>query len=113
MKNINSLLFSALLIINFNLYSNLQATETEPTWETMKYGLFVHFVYGGEYKDMTPLNNEGNFPQDIDEFAEKFNVQKFTNDVDEMPIWEYYIPVKLWPNINFISMITTLRNAIY
>jgi hypothetical protein len=74
----------------FPHYGFSQVKSVEPNWETMKYGLFVHFVYGGEYGGMTPLGKTGGFPANIDEFAENFDVQKFANDVQAMG-FEYVI----------------------
>jgi len=70
-----------------NSYSQI---NNKLSWEAMKYGLFVHFVFGGEYGGMTPLSKAGGFPKNIDEFAEKFDVQKFANDVQTMG-FEYVI----------------------
>jgi alpha-L-fucosidase len=83
---------SVFLVILF-LASSCSETSNKtpaPTWETMKYGLFVHFVYGGEYGGMTPLGKGGGFPNNIDEFAESFDVEKFADDVKAMG-FEYVI----------------------
>ena len=59
-------------------------------WELMKYGLFVHFVFGGEYGGMTPIGREGGFPPDIDAFAEAFDAEAFASNVQSMG-FEYVI----------------------
>jgi uncharacterized repeat protein (TIGR02059 family) len=80
-----------MLIITFTANkANAQAKDNSATWESMKYGMFVHYVFGGEYGGMTPLSPKGGFPKDIDEFVNKFDVQKFANDVQAMG-FEYVI----------------------
>jgi hypothetical protein len=87
MKKITFIFVLIGLMYSGNIYAQI---NNKLSWEAMKYGLFVHFVYGGEYGGMTPLNKSGAFPANIDEFAEKFNVQKFANDVQTMG-FEYVI----------------------
>jgi alpha-L-fucosidase len=83
---INSLF---VFLILFSSCSN-NNKALEPTWETMKYGLFVHYVFGGEFGGMTPIGKNGGFPANIDEFAENFDVEKFADDVHSMG-FEYVI----------------------
>jgi hypothetical protein len=75
--------------------------EPPPVWETMKYGLFVHFVFGGEFRGMTPLGPEGGFPPDLDAFAEAFEVERFAADVASMG-FEYVIFTAWHANMNVL-----------
>jgi len=75
--------------------------ENNATWETMKYGLFVHHVYGGEYGGMTPLNSSGGYPSSIDDFVSRFNVQRWANDVKAMG-FEYVIFTAWHANMNIL-----------
>lgn len=70
-------------------------------WEVMKYGLFVHYVYGEEYGLMTPMSKNGGEPKDINEFTEKFNVEKFADDVAAMG-FEYVIFTAWHANMNLL-----------
>lgn len=81
-------LFMLIGIVCIN--NSFSQVNNKLSWESMKYGMFVHFVYGGEYGGMTPINKTGSFPANIDEFVEGFNVQKFANDVQTMG-FEYVI----------------------
>ena len=72
-----------------------------PTWETMKYGLFVHFVYGEEYGLMTPMTYKGGEPKDINDFANNFDVEKFADDVQSMG-FEYVIFTAWHANMNLL-----------
>jgi hypothetical protein len=84
-------MFLLVLVLSFTINKGFsQAKNNSAIWESMKYGLFVHFVFGGEYGGMTPLSPAGGFPKDIDEFVNKFDVQKFANDVKAMG-FEYVI----------------------
>lgn len=70
-------------------------------WEVMKYGLFVHFVYGEEYGLMTPMSPQGEEPKDINEFADSFDVEKFADDVENMG-FEYVIFTAWHANMNLL-----------
>lgn len=61
------------------------STQTN-NWSKQKYGVFVHYGYGGtgEYGcQITPYIN-GVYPQNVDETADNFDVQGFVNDIDAM-----------------------------
>ncbi len=75
--------------------------ENNATWETMKYGLFVHYVYGGEYGGMTPLSSAGGYPSNIDDFVNRFNVEKWADDVAAMG-FEYVIFTAWHANMNIL-----------
>lgn len=70
-------------------------------WEIMKYGLFVHYVYGEEYGLMTPMSISGGEPKDINEFTETFDVDKFADDVAAMG-FEYVIFTAWHANMNLL-----------
>lgn len=70
-------------------------------WEIMKYGLFVHYVYGEEYGLMTPMSINGGEPKDINEFTDEFDVEKFADDVAAMG-FEYVIFTAWHANMNLL-----------
>lgn len=96
MKKIKYLLVSLILFVySMGLFAQI------PAWETMKYGLFVHFVYGEEYGLMTPMTCKGEEPKDINEFADNFDVDKFADDVKSMG-FEYVIFTAWHANMNVL-----------
>jgi alpha-L-fucosidase len=86
-KKISTGLFIIFMLVGSSCTSEV---KNKPTWETMKYGLFVHYVFGGEFGGMTPMGKNGGFPANIDEFVERFDVEKFASDVQAMG-FEYVI----------------------
>jgi hypothetical protein len=88
--SLNAIVLLMLIFAFTTNKANSQVKENSAIWESMKYGIFVHFVNGGEYGGMTPLNLSGGFPTDIDDFANNFDVQKFANDLQAMG-FEYVI----------------------
>lgn len=85
----------------FMCFSVLVGKSQIPAWETMKYGLFVHFVYGEEYGLMTPMTYKGGEPKDINDFANNFDVEKFADDVEAMG-FEYVIFTAWHANMNLL-----------
>lgn len=83
------------------LFLTSGASAQVPIWETMKYGLFVHFVYGEEYGLMTPMTPSGGEPEDINDFADSFDVEKFAEDVESMG-FEYVIFTAWHANMNLL-----------
>ena len=68
-------------------------------WESMKYGLFVHHVYGGEFSLLTPLGPSGDAAKDIDDFVGRFDVDRWADDVAAMG-FEYVIFTAWHANMN-------------
>ncbi len=64
----------------------------------MKYGFFVHYVWGGDYGNLT-INRNGQPPESFDALADGFDVQGFA---DDMAAWqvEYVIFTAWHANIN-------------
>lgn len=67
--------------------------------KTMKYGFFVHFVFGG-HKVIT-INSDGSEPLDIESFADAFDEKSFANDLEKMGV-EYIIFTVAHFNQNFL-----------
>jgi hypothetical protein len=55
-----------------------------------KYGLFVHYVYGGEAGNMTALSYLGGYPTNIDQLVNSFDATNFASQVAAMGV-EYAI----------------------
>ncbi len=70
-------------------------------WETARYGLFVHHVYGGTLQGMTPKSGSGGFPANIDQFVESFDVDRFANAAKDMG-FEYVIFTAWHFNMNVL-----------
>lgn len=81
--------------------NQLNELKGKELWEVMKYGLFVHYVYGEEYGLMTPMSINGGEPKDINEFTKVFDVEKFADDVVSMG-FEYVIFTAWHANMNLL-----------
>lgn len=81
--------------------NRIKELKGKDLWEVMKYGLFVHYVYGEEYGLMTPMSINGGEPKDINEFTKVFDVEKFADDVASMG-FEYVIFTAWHANMNLL-----------
>lgn len=70
-------------------------------WMNAKYGLFIHHVFGADVEDMTPLGPDGGYPEDIDDFVNRFDVERFAGQVEEMG-FEYVIFTAWHLNMNLL-----------
>ena len=68
------------------------------SFRRMKYGYFVHYVFGGVRK------SDGNWPSDANDLADRFDAEGFANDLQSMGVeyliftaWHYNV-VCLWPS---------------
>lgn len=64
----------------------------------MKYGLFVHYVWGGSAHKQT-LNPDGSNPAGLDDVADRFDAKGFADDLTRMQV-EYVIFTAWHANIN-------------
>lgn len=64
----------------------------------MKYGLFVHYVWGGKAYTAT-VNANGSAPAGLDDLAENFDAERFANDLASINV-EYVIFTAWHANMN-------------
>lgn len=73
----------------------------------MKYGLFVHYVWGGSAHKVT-VNSDGTLPNGLDDLAERFDVNQFAQDLASMQI-EYLIFTAWHANMNCLWPSTAMN----
>jgi hypothetical protein len=69
--------------------SSLEAAENNPIFKTLKYGLFVHYGWGGTAYALT-RNPDLSVPKSVNEVADSLDVQKFADDVASFKV-EYVV----------------------
>lgn len=69
--------------------SPLQANPSAANYRSMKYGFFVHYVWGGEAYSAT-INKDGSMPAGLDDLANRFDAEGFARDVAAMGV-EYVL----------------------
>ncbi len=78
-----------------------QAIKLPPAdYRSMKYGLFVHYVWGGEGYKVT-IRPDGSMPASLDDLANRFNAERFANDVASMGV-EYVLFTAWHANMNLL-----------
>lgn len=63
--------------------------DSVPNFRSMKYGFFVHYVWGGEAYSAT-VNKDGSMPAGLDDLANRFDAEGFARDVAAMGV-EYVL----------------------
>jgi alpha-L-fucosidase len=58
-------------------------------YRSMKYGFFVHYVWGGKAYSAT-VNKDGSMPAGLDDLANRFDAEGFARDLDSMGV-EYVL----------------------
>lgn len=58
-------------------------------YRTMKYGFFVHYVWGGDAYSAT-INKDGSMPAGLDDLANRFDAEGFARDIQAMGV-EYVL----------------------
>jgi hypothetical protein len=78
-----------------------QAIKLPPAdYRSMKYGLFVHYVWGGEGYKVT-VRPDGSMPANLDDLANRFDAERFANDVASMGM-EYVLFTAWHANMNLL-----------
>jgi hypothetical protein len=67
-------------------------------FKKMKYGFFVHYVWGGPAYTAT-VNSDGTIPAGLDDLADRFDAPQFANDLASMKV-EYVIFTAWHANMN-------------
>lgn len=76
------------------------ASPLPPEQRRQKYGLFVHYVWGGADKTVT-VNPDGSKPASLQEVADRFDAAGFARDVQSMGV-EYVIFTAWHANMNLL-----------
>jgi hypothetical protein len=66
----------------------------------MKYGLFVHYVWGGDAYTVT-VNPDGTKPAGLDDLADRFDANRFAAEVASMGV-EYVVFTAFHANMNLL-----------
>ncbi|MEY4387924.1 MAG: hypothetical protein RLY20_3207, partial [Verrucomicrobiota bacterium] len=74
----------------------------------MKYGFFVHYVWGGSAYTVT-VNADGSRPAGLDDLANRFDAQGFADDLAQMQV-EYVIFTAWHANINCLWPSAAMNN---
>ncbi len=69
-------------------------------FKRMKYGFFVHYVWGGEAYSVT-VNKDGSKPAGLDDLASKFDAEGFARDLSSMNV-EYVMFTAWHANMNLL-----------
>lgn len=72
----------------------------EANFRAMKYGFFVHYVWGGDAYTVT-VNKDGSKPAGLDDVADRFDAEAFARDVDSMGV-EYVLFTAWHANMNVL-----------
>lgn len=70
----------------------------DANFRSMKYGFFVHYVWGGEAYSVT-VNKDGSKPAGIDDLADRFDAEGFARDLQTMGV-EYVLFTAWHANMN-------------
>lgn len=90
-----------LLALSFLTCASLKAqtpTPAEANFRSMKYGFFVHYVWGGDAYSVT-VNKDGSKPAGIDDLADRFDAEGFARDLAAMNV-EYVLFTAWHANMN-------------
>jgi len=67
-------------------------------FQKMKYGFFVHYVWGGTAYTAT-INPDGSVPAGLDDLADRFDAARFADDLHSMGV-EYVLFTAWHANMN-------------
>jgi len=90
-----SLLLTFLVLIP-SLFAAPPAGMAE--FQKMKYGFFVHYVWGGAAYSAT-INKDGSKPAGLDDLADRFDAKQFAADLAAMKV-EYVVFTAFHANMN-------------
>jgi alpha-L-fucosidase len=82
----------------FPLQANPAAATAD--YRAMKYGFFVHYVWGGDAYSVT-VNKDGSKPAGIDDVADRFDAEGFARDLQAMDV-EYVLFTAWHANMNVL-----------
>jgi len=94
------------LSLSAGILSLLQAAPPTPAaaavanFRAMKYGFFVHYVWGGDAYSVT-VNKDGSKPAGLDDVADRFDAEGFARDLAAMNV-EYVLFTAWHANMNVL-----------
>jgi hypothetical protein len=91
------LLFASITILNFSPGIAAQENGIQH-FPRMKYGFFVHYVWGGSAY-LATINRDGSVPDSLDDLAKRFDAIAFAEDLASMRV-EYVIFTAWHANMN-------------
>src|ERR1017187_9356378 len=91
------LLLTTAVVLN-SPHSSCAQEQGIQNFQKMKYGLFVHYVWGGTAYTAT-VNSDGSTPAGLDDLANRFDAAQFANDLASMKV-EYVIFTAWHANMN-------------
>src|ERR1022692_5048490 len=74
------LLLTTAVVLN-SPHSSCAQEQGIQNFQKMKYGFFVHYVWGGTAYSAT-VNPDGSVPAGLDELADRFDAARFADDLD-------------------------------
>ena len=78
----------------------LHAAPPDANYRSMKYGFFVHYVWGGSAYSVT-VNKDGSKPSGIDDLADRFDAEGFARNLEAMNV-EYVLFTAWHANMNVL-----------
>lgn len=88
--SLRSLALLALACVSPLTSLRAQSAATTPAdYRSMKYGFFVHYVWGGDAYSAT-IKKDGSMPAGLDDLAARFDAEGFARDLDSMGV-EYVL----------------------
>ena len=76
----NSLLILLFAVMTASVQAGSFQTEENPTWRSLKFGIYLHNAWGGEAYPLTK-HPDLSVPKSIDEMADPFDLEQFINDL--------------------------------
>jgi hypothetical protein len=87
------------LVVSHHFAPDIAAQENGlQDFGRMKYGIFVHYVWGGNAYPAT-INQDGSLPKSLDDLADRFDANSFADDLASMRV-EYVIFTAWHANMN-------------
>jgi autotransporter-associated beta strand protein len=91
------LLLTTAVVLN-SQHSSCAQEQGIQNFQKMKYGFFVHYVWGGTAYSAT-VNPDGSVPAGLDELADRFDAARFADDLHSMEV-EYVLFTAWHANMN-------------
>src|ERR1022692_5138752 len=91
------LLLTTAVVLN-SPHSSCAQEQGIQNFQKMKYGFFVHYVWGGTAYSAT-VNPDGSVPAGLDELADRFDAARFADDLHSMEV-EYVLFTAWHANMN-------------
>ena len=100
MKTLLTCCILSALLTTAPLRSEVPVTAPPVAFQNAKYGLFVHYVWGGTAYSAT-VNKDGSMPAGLDDVADRFDADVFADDLAAMGV-EYVLFTAWHANMNVL-----------